>query len=159
MCAQPLAKPVVTSAPPAIAAALFDFDGTLAQSEDTHRRTFAKILDISMDMDFWETYCVGHAPPEIIARYRKPDALHSVEELVAARAALFEDAIERGELPLTGGTHELLACLRETLWGVTAELSGSSALGAEEAVSYADLNYAKFVRARAALVLEPCPPS
>ena len=49
-------------------------------------------------------------------------------------------------------------CLRETLWGVTAELSGSSALGADEAVSYADLNYAKFVRARAALVLEPCPP-
>ena len=51
---------------------------------------------------------------------------------------------------------KLLACLRETLWGVTAELSGSSALSAEEAVSYADLNYAKFVRARAALA--PCPP-
>jgi aminoglycoside phosphotransferase (APT) family kinase protein len=48
---------------------------------------------------------------------------------------------------------KLLACLRETLWGVTAEISGSSALRADEAVSYADLNYAKFVRARAALVL------
>ena len=42
--------------------------------------------------------------------------------------------------------------------GCSYELSGSSALGADEAVSYADLNYAKFVRARAALVLEPCPP-
>lgn len=46
---------------------------------------------------------------------------------------------------------KVLACLRETLWGVTAELSGSSALGADEAASYADLNYAKFMRARAAL--------
>ena len=46
-----------------------------------------------MDMDFWETNCVGHAPPEIIRRYRKPDAVHSVEEMVEARAELFEAAI------------------------------------------------------------------
>ena len=98
-------------------AALFDFDGTLAQSEDTHRKTFARVLgmcpDTEMDMTFWESHCVGHAPPEIIKRYRKPDAHHSVEEMVQARSLLFEEAIERGELPLTAGTRELLLALRE----------------------------------------------
>ena len=33
------------------------------------------------------------------------------------------------------GALKLLACLRETLWGVTAELSGSSALGAVDLIS------------------------
>ena len=74
-------------------------------------------------------------------------------------AAYLEVALPTEAQARAFGALKLLACLRETLWGVTAELSGSSALGAEEAVSYADLNYAKFVRARAALVLEPCPPS
>merc|ERR550514_515966 len=106
-----------TSLAQPVAACLFDFDGTLAQSEDTHRKTFAQILqrcpEKEMDMSFWESNCVGHAPPEIIRKLRKPEAAHSVEEMVAARAALFEEAIERGELPLTGGTRELLHELRE----------------------------------------------
>jgi len=42
------------------------------------------------------------------------------------------------------GALKVLAALRETLWGVTAELSKSSALTIEEAVSYCDMNYAKF---------------
>ena len=109
--------PVVRTQATAISAALFDFDGTLAQSEDTHRKTFAEILgrdpEKDMDMAFWEQHCVGHAPPEIIRRHRKPDATHSVEEMVEARAQLFEACIERGELPLTRGTRELLVGLRE----------------------------------------------
>lgn len=44
---------------------------------------------------------------------------------------------------------KLLACLRETMWGVVAEVSGTSALSAEEALAYADKNHAKFVAARA----------
>ena len=35
-----------------------------------------------MDMDFWEEQCVGHAPPDIIRKQRKPDAALSVEEMV-----------------------------------------------------------------------------
>jgi len=38
----------------------------------------------------------------------------------------------------------VLAALRETFWGVTAELSQSSALSLEEAKSYADMNFEKF---------------
>ena len=110
-----------------VAAALFDFDGTLAQSEDTHRKTFEQILDKEMDMAFWESQCVGHAPPEIIRRFRKQDAVHSVEEMVEARSKLFEGAIERGELPLTGGARELLQSLRER--GVLCAVVTSGARG------------------------------
>ena len=35
----PLTSQVDRAAPPIVTAALFDFDGTLAQSEDVHRRT------------------------------------------------------------------------------------------------------------------------
>mmetsp|Transcript_52374 Transcript_52374/g.125084 ORF Transcript_52374/g.125084 Transcript_52374/m.125084 type:complete len:327 (+) Transcript_52374:77-1057(+) len=38
----------------------------------------------------------------------------------------------------------VLAALRETFWGVTAELSKTSALPIEEAKAYVDMNYAKF---------------
>jgi len=38
----------------------------------------------------------------------------------------------------------VLAALRETFWGVTAELSKSSALSPDEACAYVDMNYAKF---------------
>ena len=110
-----------------VVAALFDFDGTLAQSEDTHRRTFEQILDKEMDMDFWESQCVGHAPPEIIRRFRKQDAVQSIEEMVEARSKLFEGAIERGELPLTGGARELLQSLRER--GVLCAVVTSGARG------------------------------
>jgi len=39
---------------------------------------------------------------------------------------------------------KVLAALRETFWGVTAELSKSSALSMEEAVAYCDMNFNKF---------------
>ena len=45
---------------------------------------------------------------------------------------------------------QVLAWLRETMWGVVAEVSGASALSAEEASAYADKNYKGLVEARAA---------
>ena len=44
------------------------------------------------------------------------------------------------------GALKVLACLRETLWGVVAEVSGTSALSASEAIAYTDLNYAKLAQ-------------
>jgi thiamine kinase-like enzyme len=38
----------------------------------------------------------------------------------------------------------VLAGLRETFWGVTAEISGSSSLTMQEACAYVDMNYIKF---------------
>lgn len=43
---------------------------------------------------------------------------------------------------------KVLAALRETLWGTTAELSKTSALSDEEACSYADMNFNKFKELR-----------
>jgi len=41
----------------------------------------------------------------------------------------------------------VLATLRETFWGIVAEVSGSSALTPAEAAAYTDQNYAKFLAA------------
>ena len=43
---------------------------------------------------------------------------------------------------------KLLATLRETFWGVTAEVSGKSALSPEAAAAYTDENYEKHLAAR-----------
>lgn len=43
---------------------------------------------------------------------------------------------------------KMLATLRETFWGVTAEVSKTSALSDEAAAAYSDENYAKHVEAR-----------
>lgn len=50
---------------------------------------------------------------------------------------------------------KLLACLRETCWGIVAEVSGTSALSLEEAVAYTDKNYAKFEATRRAFFGAP----
>jgi hypothetical protein len=53
---------------------------------------------------------------------------------------------------------KLLATLRETFWGVTAEVSGKSALTPEAAAAYTDENYAKHLAAKeafAALCAKP----
>lgn len=44
---------------------------------------------------------------------------------------------------------KVLATLRETLWGVVAEVSGQSALSPADAAAYTDANYLKFQAARA----------
>lgn len=45
---------------------------------------------------------------------------------------------------------KMLCALRETFWGVTAEVSGASALSPEAAAAYTDENYAKFLEAKRA---------
>ena len=47
------------------------------------------------------------------------------------------------------GALKMLACLRETFWGVVAEVSRASALSDEAAAAYVDEQYAKYVAARA----------
>jgi hypothetical protein len=43
---------------------------------------------------------------------------------------------------------KMLATLRETFWGVVAEVSGKSALSPEAAAAYTDENYQKHLAAR-----------
>lgn len=54
------------------------------------------------------------------------------------------------ELKQSFSALKVLASLRETLWGVTAEVTRASALPMSEAVSYTDENWGKLVKYRAA---------
>jgi len=53
----------------------------------------------------------------------------------------------------------VLAALRETFWGITAELSQSSALSLDEAKSYADMNFGKYQALRGEFEKLSVPPS
>jgi phosphoglycolate phosphatase-like HAD superfamily hydrolase len=63
-----------------VKAVLFDFDGSLVQSEETHRLSFSAVLGRELDHETWYTKCVGRRPLSILQEYRQPDA-PSAEEL------------------------------------------------------------------------------
>jgi len=62
-----------------VQAALFDFDGTLAQSEDTHRRTFSELLGFELTPDYWNAKCVGNSPRSILEKHIAPERLEAGE--------------------------------------------------------------------------------
>ena len=49
-----------------VEACLFDFDGTLVQSEDVHRRSFGTVLGVELSEDYWNSHCVGRSPRMIM---------------------------------------------------------------------------------------------
>ena len=49
------------------AACLFDFDGTLVDSEDLHRITFGEVLGTDIDVETWSARCVGTSPRDYVA--------------------------------------------------------------------------------------------
>mmetsp|Transcript_31191 Transcript_31191/g.56576 ORF Transcript_31191/g.56576 Transcript_31191/m.56576 type:complete len:293 (+) Transcript_31191:61-939(+) len=89
-------------------ACLFDFDGTIAQSEDLHRRTFAEVLGVDLSPDFWNRQCVGNTPKHIIEKQRREEDSRPVEEIIEKRSQLFLDAIGRGELTPTAGIERFM---------------------------------------------------
>ena len=68
---------------------------------------------------------------------------------VGGNASLPHEAPPSAELQRAFSALKVLACLRETMWGVVAEVSGASALPMEEAISYGDENFAKLQKFRA----------
>ena len=85
-------------------AALFDFDGTLAQSEPLHRLAFSEVLGVEIEEEEWETKCVGTSPAKVMAD-RLPDgrlaAGETIDDLLAQRSAVFERWIDDGKLEAT----------------------------------------------------------
>ena len=76
-------------------AALFDFDGTLAESESLHRLAFSKVLGKEISVEEWETKCVGTPPPklmvDLLPESRKGE---NVDELLSGR--IFEKWVDEG---------------------------------------------------------------
>lgn len=60
-------------------ACFFDFDGTLAQSEDTHRQTFSELLGFELTPDYWNAKCVGNSPRSILEKHLAPERLAAGE--------------------------------------------------------------------------------
>ncbi|KAH8083858.1 hypothetical protein JL720_8097 [Aureococcus anophagefferens] len=102
MCLGATAK---TGTPPR--AVLFDFDGSLAQSEEAHRKRFVAACGVECDVDRWMDHCVGHST-EWIVDYLTGACEPAVLADLRARAtseAFFAD------VALTAGARELLEAL------------------------------------------------
>lgn len=97
-------------------AALFDFDGTLAQSEELHRRAFSEVLGIRIDEEEWELQCVGTSPAKVMADRLPAGRLkpgETIDTLLAQRSAIFERWVDEGRLATTAGAADLLEELAE----------------------------------------------
>ena len=89
-----------------VEACLFDFDGTLVQSEDVHRRSFCTVLGVELSEEFWNSECIGKSP-KLIMEENLPDGRladgQTVDDLLTERSTLFERHIEQGLLEATAG--------------------------------------------------------
>lgn len=93
---------------------MFDFDGTLVQSEDTHRQTFSKVLNVELTEEYWNSECVGHSPRSLVERLLPDGRLEElgvadIDGVLAKRSELFEEHIAAGLLEATGGAAALLS--------------------------------------------------
>jgi len=107
-----------------VRAVLFDFDGSLVQSEECHRKSFSAVLGKELDHDTWYTKCVGRSPWDILDEHRHETA-PSADELLAqlrAHAATTWDQVEP-----TQGHHSLLDDLRAARVCMAIVSSGSRA--------------------------------
>lgn len=90
--------------PRRIRAVLFDFDGSLAQSETAHRRRFAGACGAEISEERWFGECVGHSSDWIVAHVTGAPATEAIRADLSARAAApaFVASIEptRGALAL-----------------------------------------------------------
>jgi len=99
-----------------VEACLFDFDGTLVQSEDVHRRSFCTVLGVELTEDYWNHECVGKSP-KLIMEENLPDGSlavgQTIDDLLTERSALFERHIAQGLLEATAGAEAFVRRARQ----------------------------------------------
>ncbi|KAK7230570.1 pseudouridine 5'-phosphatase [Aureococcus anophagefferens] len=122
MCLGATAK---TGTPPR--AVLFDFDGSLAQSEEAHRKRFVAACGVECDVDRWMDHCVGHSTEWIVdyltgacepGGARRPPRARDVRGVLRRRRAHGR----RARAP--GGARRRRRALRHRLVGPRAYIEG-----------------------------------
>lgn len=107
-----------------IKAVLFDFDGVIVDSEESHRETFMALLPLKIGRERWYREFAGTGSRRIFERLlEEAGETGNVDALVERRRALFDSMIDRGRVKGIPGIVEFLAFLRSK--GVkTAIVSG-----------------------------------
>jgi beta-phosphoglucomutase-like phosphatase (HAD superfamily) len=93
-------------------AVLFDFDGSLAQSEEAHRKRFVAATGVPCDSARWDAECVGRNTEWIVCHLLGVDE-PPAEVMEDLRQRVVSDAFLADVAPTKGGL-ELLRALRET---------------------------------------------
>jgi beta-phosphoglucomutase len=104
---------------PEFSAILFDFDGTLLDSEPAHWASWAETLapvGIQLEWDFYRKYCVGIDDRELVRRFSSRAApaiaFDELWPLYAVKLDLFRRRVCQSP-PFPHGLGEFLASLRE----------------------------------------------
>ena len=92
-------------------AVLFDFDGSLAQSEEAHRKRFVAATGVACDSARWDAECVGRNTEWIVCHLLGVDEPPK-EAIKDLRQRVVSDAFLADVAPTKGGL-ELLKALRE----------------------------------------------
>jgi HAD superfamily hydrolase (TIGR01509 family) len=92
-------------------AVLFDFDGSLAQSEEAHRKRFVAATGVACDSARWDAECVGRNTEWIVCHLLGVDE-PPAEVIEDLRQRVVSDAFLADVAPTKGGL-ELLKALRE----------------------------------------------
>ena len=127
---QPLSRLLALRGGNLFQAALFDFDGTLCQSEDVHRMAFSEVLGVPLDEEYWNTQCVGNNPRDIIVKHLPEGRLkpgETVDDLLRRRGEIFEEHVAAGKLEETEGASQLVNAMVES--GVKCAIVSSGSRG------------------------------